>query len=133
MFSDQHSSAVAQLTESLLHDFEFWFGFAASLPEVHNHSNVSSMQQISLSIKVKQAWREVKAAQALLQASRQPTGVELSLIMQWYHLLFEIWLIIDDTPTYSCKSPHFSSASLPSTEKMTHILPYVFQQGFINF
>jgi hypothetical protein len=108
--SDYHSSTVIQLIELLLQEFEFWFGFLAPFLETQSGSSLSQSEQTHLSAEVKQAWYEVKAAQTLLQASDWQAGVELSLMIQWYHLLFKIWQIIDDTTSNSFHSTEHSPA-----------------------
>ncbi|MGG6296440.1 DUF2605 domain-containing protein [Leptolyngbya sp. AN02str] len=79
------------LLEPLLEDFQYWFGRSRSLLENHDIDFLAQEQQIDLLKRVKQAQKEVAAAQALFKATDCQVGVQPSVLVPWHHLVTECW------------------------------------------
>ncbi|MDF0554567.1 DUF2605 domain-containing protein [Kamptonema sp. UHCC 0994] len=81
------------LLQPLLEDFQYWFERSVNLLENEEILFLGAQQQSDLLGRVKQAQQEVRAAQALFQATGGQVGVETAVLILWHKLLTECWQV----------------------------------------
>ena len=87
------SELLKSLLQPLLDDFNYWFDRSATLLETEKIGFLSGEQQSDLLARVKQAQQEVRAAEALFQATGGQVGIETAALMPWHRLLAECWQV----------------------------------------
>lgn len=87
------SELLKSLLQPLLDDFNHWFDRSATLLETEKIGFLSGEQQSDLLARVKQAQQEVRAAEALFQATGGQVGIETAALMPWHRLLAECWQV----------------------------------------
>jgi hypothetical protein len=87
------SELLKSLLQPLLDDFNHWFDRSATLLETEEIGFLSGEQQSDLLARVKQAQQEVRAAEALFQATGGQVGIETTMLMPWHRLLAECWQV----------------------------------------
>lgn len=81
------------LLQPLFEDFQYWFQRSRLLLENHTINFLGKEQQESLLERIKQAQREVSAAQSLFQATDGQVGVDTSALVPWHQLVTECWQV----------------------------------------
>lgn len=81
------------ILEPLLEDFQYWFEKSHYLLETENISFLTPVQQNNLLARVKQAQKEVTAAQVLFNATDGKVGIEMATMIPWHRLLTECWQV----------------------------------------
>ncbi|HEY9847450.1 MAG TPA: DUF2605 domain-containing protein, partial [Candidatus Caenarcaniphilales bacterium] len=87
------SQLLKVLLQPLLEDFQYWFTSAQSRLEAGETLALEPQKQIDLLERVKQAQKEVSAAQALFHALEGQAGVNPATLMGWHQLVTECWQI----------------------------------------
>jgi Zn ribbon nucleic-acid-binding protein len=87
------SELLKSLLEPMLDDLNYWFERSANLLETEEIGFLSQEEQSDLLGRVQQAQQELRAAQALFQATGGQVGIETAALMPWHRLLAECWQV----------------------------------------
>ncbi|PSN14129.1 DUF2605 domain-containing protein [filamentous cyanobacterium CCP5] len=82
---------MQSVLEPLLEDFRHWFERSLDLFESETVAEIEADQPSDLVAQVKTALTEVRAAQALFQATDGQVGVEAAKVMGWHRLVHACW------------------------------------------
>lgn len=81
------------LLEPLLEDFDYWLTRSETLLETTRMSFLPTEMQADVLLRVQRTLKEIQAARSLFRATDGQVGVEVSLLMEWHHLVTECWRI----------------------------------------
>ena len=85
------SQLLEELLESLLADFEHWFGRGLRLLELAPDSLLPASEQRRLTTALNGALAELAAARALRRASPCPIALDMDAMAPWHRLMLRVW------------------------------------------
>ncbi|NCJ08583.1 DUF2605 family protein [Synechococcales cyanobacterium C] len=85
---------IKVLLEPLFEDFHYWLGRADTFLETETVEFLTMEHQADLLERVKEALREVAAAQSLFKATEGQVGVDPQVLLTWHQLISECWQVM---------------------------------------
>lgn len=89
--SSEDAALLNAVLPPLLKDFQHWFGRSAELLETQEVTFLGPIEQARLLERVKDAKKQVDAAQALAALTEGQAGIEMPVVMSWHKLVHECW------------------------------------------
>ena len=80
-----------ELLDSLLADFDYWFGRGLQLLELAPDSLLPPSEQRRLAAALTSALSELAAARALRKASPCPMALDMDAMAPWHQLMLRVW------------------------------------------